>query len=59
MPYIGVGTENAGPIELHCEDHGTGTPVILIHGCPLDGPTALSPIQAKARTWRRRVWPRT
>jgi len=31
MPYIGVGTENSGAIELHYEDHGTGPPVVLIH----------------------------
>jgi hypothetical protein len=37
MPYIGVGTENSGAIELHYEDHGTGTPVVLIHGYPLSG----------------------
>ena len=28
MPHIGVGTENSGAIELHYEDHGTGTPVV-------------------------------
>ena len=37
MPYIGVGTENSGAIELHYEDHGSGTPVVLIHGYPLSG----------------------
>ena len=37
MPHIGVGTENSGVIELHYEDHATGTPVILIHGYPLSG----------------------
>jgi non-heme chloroperoxidase len=37
MSCIGIGTENSGAIELHYEDHGTGTPVVLIHGCPLSG----------------------
>ncbi|MCC9196729.1 alpha/beta hydrolase [Arthrobacter sp. zg-Y820] len=37
MPHITVGTENTGDIELHYEDHGSGQPVLLIHGYPLDG----------------------
>jgi len=37
MPYITVGKENSGDIELYYEDHGTGDPVILIHGWPLSG----------------------
>ncbi len=37
MPYITAGQENSGNIELYYEDHGTGTPVVLIHGYPLDG----------------------
>jgi non-heme chloroperoxidase len=37
MPFITVGTENSGPINLHYEDHGTGAPVVLIHGYPLSG----------------------
>jgi len=35
MPYVEVGRENSGPIHLHYEDHGTGQPVVLIHGYPL------------------------
>jgi non-heme chloroperoxidase len=35
--YIKVGQENSTPIEVYYEDHGTGSPVILIHGWPLDG----------------------
>ncbi len=35
MSYIKVGQENSGPIELYYEDHGTGLPVVLIHGYPL------------------------
>jgi len=37
MSLITVGTENSGKIELYYEDHGTGQPVVLIHGFPLDG----------------------
>jgi len=37
MPYITVGTENSADIELYYEDHGTGQPVVLIHGYPLSG----------------------
>ncbi|MEU8384188.1 alpha/beta hydrolase [Streptosporangium sp. NPDC048865] len=37
MGYITVGQENSTPIELYYEDHGTGRPVVLIHGYPLDG----------------------
>ena len=37
MAKLTVGTENSTPVELHVEDHGTGTPVVLIHGWPLSG----------------------
>jgi non-heme chloroperoxidase len=37
MPHIIVGTENDAPIEIHYEDHGSGQPVVLIHGYPLNG----------------------
>ena len=37
MGYITVGTENSTDIGLYYEDHGTGQPVVLIHGYPLDG----------------------
>ena len=37
MGYISVGTENSTDIELYYEDHGSGQPVVLIHGYPLDG----------------------
>ena len=35
--YINVGQENSTPIDLHYEDHGSGSPVVLIHGWPLSG----------------------
>jgi non-heme chloroperoxidase len=37
MPSINIGTENSADIELHYNDHGTGEPIVLIHGYPLDG----------------------
>jgi NAD(P)-dependent dehydrogenase (short-subunit alcohol dehydrogenase family) len=37
MPYVTVGKENSGNIELYYEDHGSGKPVVLIHGYPLSG----------------------
>jgi non-heme chloroperoxidase len=44
MPYIKVGQENSGQIQLYYEDHGSGQPVVLIHGYPLSG-----------RAWDRQV----
>jgi non-heme chloroperoxidase len=37
MPYVNVGKENSGDIDLYYEDHGSGKPVVLIHGYPLSG----------------------
>src|ERR1700756_4173234 len=37
MPHVTVGKENSGDIELYYEDHGSGQPVVLIHGYPLSG----------------------
>src|SRR5579864_8750439 len=37
MPYLTVGKENSGDIELYYEDHGSGQPVVLIHGYPFSG----------------------
>ncbi len=44
MPTMRVGTENGSPIELYYEDHGSGRPVVLIHGWPLSG-----------RSWEKQV----
>ncbi len=44
MPYVTVGKENSGSIDLYYEDHGSGRPVVLIHGWPLSG-----------RSWERQV----
>ena len=37
MPHAIVGEENSGSIDLFYEDHGSGAPVVLIHGYPLSG----------------------
>lgn len=37
MPLVTVGKENSGNIDLYYEDHGSGQPVVLIHGYPLSG----------------------
>ncbi|GGJ46375.1 alpha/beta fold hydrolase [Deinococcus roseus] len=44
MPYVTVGQENNQDIQLFFEDHGTGQPVVLIHGFPLNG-----------RSWERQT----
>ena len=37
MPYVTVGKENGANIDIYYEDHGSGKPIILIHGYPLSG----------------------
>lgn len=37
MPFVTVGQENTGSIDLYYEDHGSGQPVVLIHGYPVNG----------------------
>jgi non-heme chloroperoxidase len=37
MPRAKVGVENGTDIEIYYEDHGSGRPVVLIHGYPLNG----------------------
>ena len=37
MSYVTVGQENSSNIEIYYEDHGTGQPIVLIHGFPLSG----------------------
>src|SRR5438445_11755991 len=44
MPYVTVGQENSGTMDLSYEDHGSGKPVVLIHGYPLSG-----------RSWERQT----
>lgn len=44
MAFLRVGRENDAPVELYYEDHGSGSPVVLIHGWPLSG-----------RSWEKQV----
>ncbi|WP_130446431.1 alpha/beta fold hydrolase [Kribbella rubisoli] len=44
MPKITVGSENGSPVELHYDVQGSGTPVVLIHGWPLNG-----------RSWEKQI----
>ncbi len=37
MSFVTVGTENSSAIGVYYEDHGSGQPVILFHGYPLNG----------------------
>ena len=37
MSYVTVGKESSSSIDLYYEDHGSGKPVVLIHGYPLNG----------------------
>ena len=37
MSFIKVGQENSASVEIYYEDHGSGSPVVLIHGWPLNG----------------------
>jgi non-heme chloroperoxidase len=37
MATVTVGSENGNDIDLYFEDHGSGPPVVLIHGYPLNG----------------------
>jgi pimeloyl-ACP methyl ester carboxylesterase len=44
MALLTVGRENSADVELYYEDHGSGSPVVLIHGWPLSG-----------RSWEKQV----
>src|ERR1700690_1157467 len=37
MSYITAGKENSSDIGVYYEDHGSGQPIVLIHGYPLNG----------------------
>lgn len=37
MSTVRVGTENGADINIYSQDHGSGQPVVLIHGYPLNG----------------------
>jgi non-heme chloroperoxidase len=65
MSRITVGTENSTAIEIHYEDHGSGLPVVLIHGYPLDGNSwerqerAMLPADYRVITYDRRGFGRS
>jgi non-heme chloroperoxidase len=63
--YVTVGQENSTPIDLYYEDHGSGKPVVLIHGWPLSGASwekqvaALLPAGHRVITYDRRGFGRS
>ncbi|HEX6470421.1 MAG TPA: alpha/beta hydrolase [Streptosporangiaceae bacterium] len=44
MPYVTVSDAERTPVKLYYEDHGSGRPVVLVHGWPLSG-----------RSWERQI----
>ena len=55
MAMLQVGTENDASIQLHYEDVGTGSPVVLIHGWPLSGRSWESQVPALVEAGHRVV----
>lgn len=55
MPMLQTDTENGSPIELYYEDHGSGAPVVLIHGWPLSGRSWESQVPALIEAGHRVV----
>jgi pimeloyl-ACP methyl ester carboxylesterase len=51
--FVKVGQENSTSIELYYEDHGSGSPVVLIHGWPLNGDAWEKQIPALLAAGRR------
>ena len=37
MPFVTVGRENSAAVRIYYEDHGSGPPVVLVHGYALNG----------------------
>jgi non-heme chloroperoxidase len=37
MPFVTVGRENSAAIRIYYEDHGSGSPVVLVHGYAQNG----------------------
>jgi pimeloyl-ACP methyl ester carboxylesterase len=63
--FIKAGQENSTSIDLYYEDHGSGPPVVLIHGWPLNGdawekqPAALLAAGYRVITYDRRGFGRS
>jgi non-heme chloroperoxidase len=55
MNFITVGKENSCNIDLYYEDHGTGKPVVLIHGWPLSSASWEKQVPALVRAGYRVV----
>ena len=32
MPFVTAGRENSAAVRIHYEDHGSGSPLVLMHG---------------------------
>ena len=62
MGFITVGEENSDNIDLYYEDRGSGKPVVLVHGYPLNGRSwekqtrALLDAGHRVITYDRRGW---
>ena len=37
MPFVTVGRDNSAAIRIYYEDHGSGSPVVLVHRCAQNG----------------------
>ena len=37
MPFVTAGRENSAAIRIYYEDHGSGSPVVLVHGYAQNG----------------------
>ncbi len=55
MPTLQTDTENGSPVELYYEDHGSGKPIVLIHGWPLSGRSWESQVPALVEAGHRVV----
>jgi non-heme chloroperoxidase len=53
MGTVTVGRENSTPIDLYYEDHGSGAPVVLLHGWPVDSRSWEPQLQTLLEAGRR------
>jgi non-heme chloroperoxidase len=53
MGTVTVGRENSTPIDLYYEDHGSGAPVVLLHGWPVDSRSWEAQLQTLLEAGRR------